>query len=355
MRAFIVKIFFITTTLISFLSYGAVQEVEVVLSKQEKSHLNIELSGTIKAMNDAQLTSLEPGVVKIIKVDEGDHVSAGQVLIELDDSLAKIRLDQAKALYQSAEVKYQEDLRLYNEITELTEQKVTAKTLLAERKSNVANSKAMLAQTAATLKLQAEIVARHKLVAPFAGTIATRDIDVGEWVSQQSKVLQLVSDSTLRVFVDIPQEYFNLISKNTDIKVTVTPDTSSGSPIELSLTKFINVSNPTSRTFKARIDLPAKTTLVSGMSAKVQLSLPHQNASQVNLPKSSLKRHPDGSYSVYAVEQEKIKRFGVKLLKTDFNNVIVQGVPDGVQIIVSGNELLIEGTPVKAVQSKGVN
>ena len=353
MHTFIVKVLFLTIALASFSLSAAIKNVETVVARQEISNLKIELSGTVQALNDAQLTSLESGVVRIINVDEGDNVKKGQTLIELDDSLATIKLDQAKAVFQAAQVQYKEDLRLLNEISELTKQEVVAKTLLAERQSNLANSQALLSQAEATVRLQEEVVSRHKLLAPFAGTIAKRNIDIGEWISQQSQVLQLVSDNSLRLFVDIPQEYYQGIKSNESIQVLVTPDTASPKVLNLVLTQYTNVSNPISRTFRARIDLPQNTELVSGMSAKVQVIIPRPHASQVNLPKSALKRHPDNSYSVYAVEEQKAKRIGVTLIKTSLDTVLVQGVPDKANIIVSGNELLTEGTEVKVVTSEG--
>jgi RND family efflux transporter MFP subunit len=329
--------------------------VDVVYAKEEARNLEIELSGNIKALNDAQLTSLESGIVKSLEVDEGDQVTLGQTLIRLDDSLALIELAQANAAYHTAEIKAQEDLRLFNEIVSLAKQKVVAKTQLAERKANAANSNAKLSEAKAKVKLQQEMVNRHVLLAPFSGTIAERNTDLGEWVSPQSKILQLVSDDSLRIFIDIPQEYFNDVNKDPRIKVLVTPDIEPQQTIELSLSQFIKVSNPVSRTFKARIDLPPETQLVSGMSARVRLILPTQNGTQVNLPKSSLKRHPDGSYSVYSVVQDKVKRMPVKLINSTFNNVVVQGVPQNAAIIVSGNDLLIENQTVSVSKEKGTN
>ncbi len=351
MHTFIVKVLMFTLALISFHLSAAAQDVNTVIAKQQTSNLEIALSGSVQAFNDAQLTSLESGVVKSIYVDAGDKVKAGQVLLSLDDSLAKIQLDQAKAVYQSAKVKYNEDLRLLNEISQLTKQEVVAKTLVSQRQSNLANSEALLTQAKATVRLQQEIVKRHQLLAPFAGTIAKRNVDIGEWVSQQSQVLQLVSDNNLRLFINIPQEYYQAIKNTTSIPAIVTPDVTSQKPLSLSLAQYINVSNPTSRTFRARIDLPQSTELVAGMSANVKVSIPRANASQVNLPKSALKRHADNSYSVYAVENGKAKRIGVKLLKTDLDTVVVQGVPDKSNIIVSGNDLLTEGTQVNVLTS----
>jgi RND family efflux transporter MFP subunit len=351
MRTNVLNVIFLIFTIYSYTA--SAESVSVVYSKQEANDLTIDLTGNIQALNDAMLTSLESGVVKTILVDTGDRIVAGQALIELDDTLAKITLAQAEAAYDSANVNYQENLRLYNEIINLAKNKVVAKTLLAERKSSVAYNKAMLAQAKATLALQQETVNRHKLMAPFSGVIAQRNIDIGEWVNPQDTVLQLVSSDKLRIFIDIPQQYYNAFNNLSSIQTQVTPDTKNQQTITLPLSNFTAVSSPISRTFQARIDLPADTTLISGMSAKVRVILPKSNSSQVTLPKSALKRHPDGSYSVYSVNNNQVKRISVNLLSSSFNQVVVQGVGDNNAIITSGNDLLIDGASVTIADSKG--
>lgn len=350
MHKFFTKGLLTLTALISLSANAFALEVEVTYPKLEEKNLELELTGTVQALNDAQLTSLEEGTVKSVLAHAGDHVKQGQTLLTLDDSLAKLKLQQAQALFDSATVQHKEDLRLYNEIVGLTEQEVMAKTLLEERRANAAVSKAMLAQAKSALALQEEILARHQVKAPFTGTIAQRNIDVGEWVSQQSKVFQLVSDDSLRIFIDVPQEYFNDVKQAKRVTALVIPDSNPEEVNKLKVSQIIAVSNPTSRTFKARIDLPENSSLISGMSAMVKLALPSKHFNQVQLPKSALKRHPDGNYSVYAVVDNKIKRYGVKMLKSSFNTVTVQGVPSGSAIITSGSDLLIDGSAVTIVK-----
>ncbi|WP_042143501.1 MULTISPECIES: efflux RND transporter periplasmic adaptor subunit [unclassified Pseudoalteromonas] len=328
--------------------------VEVVYSKQEIKNYEISLSGNVEALNNAQLTILEEGIVKSIKVDAGDAVVKGQTLIELDDTLAKIQLAQAKSTLDSAKIQYQENVRLLNEIQALAQKQVIAETLLSERKANLALSKALMTQEQAKVDLQKEILKRHALTAPFSGVIAQRNIDVGEWIAQQDPTFQLVSNDSLRIFINIPQEYFNKIKTSTAVNASVIPDTSPTDIIQLNLSQFVTVSNPISRTFQARIDLPKNTQLVPGMSAKVKLSLSGQQATQVTLPKTALKRHPDDSYSVYSVIDNKIKRLAVQLVQTNFDQVTLLGVPDHAAIIVSGSELLVDGTSVSIKDNKGV-
>ena len=142
----------------SFITNAEPLNVEVVYSKQVIKNQEITLSGDVEALNNAQLTILEEGIIKSIKVDAGDAVVQGQTLIELDDTLAKIQLEQAQSIYNSAKIQNQENLRLLNEIKALAQKQVVAETLLAERKANLALSEALLAQEQAKLNLQKEVL-----------------------------------------------------------------------------------------------------------------------------------------------------------------------------------------------------
>ena len=337
---------------LSFSITSYANDVIVIYPHQKSVNQKLILTGTVMAKQDAYLASLEEGLVKTLLVDAGDHVTKGQILLTLDNTLATIQLEQAQAIRLSAKIQYQEAQRLHDEVVELAKKQVVAKTLSAERKANRAHNQALLSRASAELALQQEVVNRHVLTAPFSGIIAERNVDIGEWVNQQSQLLQLVSDNDLRLLIDIPQEYIRTIQNQKDSKATVTSDIDNSHSYQLALTQLVAVSNPLSRTVPARIDLPRNSAFIPGMSARAQFLLPQQGARQVILPKSALKRHPDGSYSVFSVIDSKVKRHSIKILQHLGEQVSVQGIPNKSAVIVSSNELLTDGTSVNASSAK---
>ncbi|GAA0813170.1 efflux RND transporter periplasmic adaptor subunit [Colwellia sp. D2M02] len=328
--------------------------VDVIYPKQQTVNKKLLLTGTVVAQQDANLASREAGLIATILVEAGDHVSQGQVLLTLDNTLAKIQLEQAQAVQLSAKVQYQEAQRLHEEVIELAKKQVVTNTLLAERKANRANSQALLAKATAELALQQEIVNRHILTAPFDGIIAKRTVDIGEWVGQQTSLFQLVSDQNLRLIVDIPQEYVATLQRQKAPMAAVSSDLDIQQTHRLALSKIVAISSELSRTVQARIDLPQHSHFIPGTSARAEILLPQQTMHMV-VPKAALKRHPDGSYSVFSATENKIKRYSIKVLEHLNQQVSVLGIPKGSAIIVSGNELLTEGTPVENITVKESN
>ncbi|TQV87586.1 efflux RND transporter periplasmic adaptor subunit [Aliikangiella coralliicola] len=380
MQKAIVPIISLFFTSIALTSLAEPIQVEVFYPEQEIHKLSLELSGTVVAKQDAQLAPLEAGLVKNILVEAGDKVSAGQALLSLDDTLAKLRLAQAEANQISAQVQQQEAKRQYDEVVSLAKSKLVADSLLAERKASLASANAALSNSHAQVALQKEIVKRHTVTAPFDGVIAQRNVDLGEWISQQNQIFQLVSDKSLRLIVDLPQEHLKAISTSSDLMVLIIPDATPDQQYRLPLTNIVTVSEPVSRTLQVRIDLPEislpetnssesdlsenalpkneqpnNQVLIPGMSARARFDLSNKDDKLTWIPRSALKRHPDGGNSVFTVNTNKIKRHKISLIKSESDRIAVTGLPNEPAVVVSGTELLKDNQTVTPVTVTGFN
>jgi RND family efflux transporter MFP subunit len=321
-------------------------DVNVVYPVQSQSSRIVTLSGTVEAKQHAQLASLESGLVSQLLVEIGDIVVKGQALLILNDSLAKLQVERATATLQAANVDLAEAERLYNEVLKLQKQQVVAQTLIAERAAFFANAQAQIARTQADVALQQEILARHTLRAPFDGVIASRNIDVGEWLTQQSAVLTLVDQTNLRLTVAVPQQYYRYLAKAKNVSVQVLPDTKQALPIAATLSRFVPVSNSTNRAFTAQIDLTKNDDLVAGMSARAEIEVPNTNQNMIILPLSAVKLHPDGGSSVFVIENGKAKRVITRYIDLRDGTVAITGQPFDKAYVVSGVEVLTDGSPV---------
>ncbi len=351
-----VSLISILLIVISWATMAETVEVKVIEPQQEPHELIIELSGNVVPEQDAQLATLEAGLVKGLFVEAGDKVVLGQPLLSLDDTLAKLRLSQEEADYLSARVQQREAQRQYDEVMSLAKSKVVADSLIAERKANLESAKSRLSNSQARVSLQKEIVKRHTLTAPFDGVIARRTVNLGEWINQQSQIFQLVSEQSLRLIVNLPQEHLKAISSQSEATALVIPDVMPDKQYQLPLTSIVAVSEPSSRTLQIRINLPADTGLLPGMSARARISLSDDKDILSWIPRTAIKRHPDGSNSVFTVHENQktskpdgrkiIQRRKIKLVKSDLDEVAVTGLPVNSLVVVSGIELLKDNQSV---------
>jgi RND family efflux transporter MFP subunit len=322
--------------------------VDVFYPNPIQSNINIILTGTVEAKQRAHLAPLEAGRVKQLEVEIGDIVTKGQTLLSLDSKLAELEVLAAKASLMAIQVNLNEANRLYQEVLLLSKQQLVAQTLISERAALLANSEAQLANSQATLSLRHELLNRHTLQAPFAGVIAQRNVDLGEWITQQTPILTLVAQDDLRLTISIPQQYYSRLAKQLNVSVKVVPDSVDAQSFSAVLNRLVPVSDPITRTFMAQIDLPKETDLVAGMSARAQISLPNTSQKTFMLPRSAIKQHPDGGSSVFIVKNGMAKRIITSYVQMSGNLVEISDHPVDLPYIVTGVELLKDGTPVTA-------
>ena len=337
--------------------------VDAIYANQVENFQKIVLTGSVEAKQQSQLGPLEAGRVEILNFEIGDTVSLGQPLLTLNNQLAKLEVLQALAEVKVVEVNVEESERLYKEAQKLSEQKMVAKTLTAERSAMVSSAKAQLAKANADLNLQKERLNRHVLKAPFDGVVTQRNADVGEWITQQSHVLTLVAQNDLRLSIEIPQQYYYQLSGSNEVVVSVTPDFKSSQSFSVTLSRIVPVSNNTTRTFLAQIDIRSNFGLVPGMSAKAEISVPNSQQSKIVLPRSAIKQHPDGGSSIFIAVNNRAKRILVNYTIIGDDRVAIDDqstnqISTKVTYIISGVELLQDGMPIKvnlieAESSKG--
>ncbi len=330
----------------------------VELATVERSPLRetLSLPGSLRAVNDAQLSPRIEGLIVKLEVDAGAQVAAGAPLLRLDDRLGRLEVEALEAESAAATASRDEAQRRVDEAAPLVAQRSLPQTELAARRAALAEAEAALNAVRARLAAQREQLDRHVLRAPFAGVVAARLVDIGEWVTPSSPVLQLVDLAELRLEVQVPQERFGEIDGNT--RVEIEPDTAPGTRIAARIEARVPVSGSSgARTFLLQVvPLVADAALLPGTSARAHLILDRSAA--LGIPRDALLRHPDGGYSVYvAVEAEgglRAQRRPLKLGRESGLRVeVLEGLREGEQVVVRGSESLQDGQAIQVRAAGG--
>lgn len=324
--------------LLPFYLFADAANVVVAEVKQQKLQRTLSLTGSISAAQHAEVSSLTDGVVTTILAETGDIVTAQTVLLGLDAALINAELKSLEAALERAKVERNNALRLVNEAKSLSKQKLFAQTELAERNTRLKLAEASLLEARANITYQQELLNRHQLRAPFSGVIAKRTVDLGEWVTRGQTVFELVSEATLWLDLQVPQEYFQLVKVGSAVNFNVAGDTSLVHQAKV-LAK-LPVVDQASRTFLLRLVVATDSGLRVGASATAQLPLVDAQQSVV-IPNDAVLRHPDGGFSVFVVDNGKAKRQHIKV-GSRLNGYIevTSGLQVGEQVVVEGNELL---------------
>lgn len=312
------------------------------------------LSGTLTAERQARLSARVDGLVSRVHVDAGAHVEAGQVLLELDPAISRQVLLRTRAEAAEAAASVREAERLVTEAQLLVTHNAIAATELGARTSALALARAAEESARASAREQEEIVARHALPAPFAGVIAEKLAEAGEWVQRGTPVLALVATDRVLLDIRVPQERFGQIDDGAQFRVFA--DAVGSAPLPARAAARVPVTDPGARTFLLRllVDDP-QGRLLPGTSARAEISLLPTRGT-VAISRDALLRQPDGSHSVYVIEgdgdQPVARRRTVQMLYGRNGRVAIvdDSVREGERIVIRGNEALADGQSVEVVE-----
>ncbi len=222
---------------------GAGRPVGVELAKVQKQTLrdDAEAVGTLRSRQNVMLRPEVAGRILALGFADGARVSAGQVLVQLDDTLQRAEVQQSLAQMSIAKANYKRN-------QELVAQNFVAQRVLDESAASLQVADAQLGLSCARLE-------RMRIVAPFAGVVGIRNINVGDFVKDGAELINLEDIGTLYVDYRLPERY--------QAKVAV------GQTIELRLDAVPN------RLYKANLEAIDPTIDANGRSIGVRAILPN--------------------------------------------------------------------------------
>jgi RND family efflux transporter MFP subunit len=324
--------------------------VRVEIAQTMPVRQELEFAGSVSALRASSLSPATAGLVNELLVDAGDFVDEGQVLLRLDDELARFQVASDEAAQRQAEQAATDARRRLAEARELAQKQTIAETLVRDLESEVIEDEAAVAGAAAGASLRRATLARHTLRAPFAGVISARSTDLGEWVTPGSTVLELVSTNELTVDLQVSEAFLGSIQPGEPLALKFANDET----VPATVTATVPVTDPTSRTFlvRARANEPSKS-MYPGVSVTASLALDTGRA-HTTVPRDAVLRYSDGRAVIWVVETvDGMDRAAERLVQTglSFRGLIEirSGIDAGDRVVVVGNESLRNGQSVRIV------
>jgi len=251
------------------LNKSVIVQVET-LSKSGFSQ-DLNYTGTFAPNREIDLIPQAQGEVKNVCFAEGKQVSAGQVLLKIDDALLQSQLIAAKASYNNARINYE---RFQNSASSEGVTKVQLDNSLLQLKSAESQLK------------QLEIaISKCYYRAPFSGTISQRSVEVGSMAGVGS-IGHLTDVSSLKLELDVPES--DILSFKTGLPVNVTSDLYPGETFS-GLVEFVSNRGDDSHNYqvKIRVKNSGKNALKAGMYGQVTLQQ-NLGSSTLAIPRTAL-------------------------------------------------------------------
>jgi len=156
-----------------------------------------EFSSFTKGIREARLDAKRPGRIVAVDVGLGEHVRAGQTLIRLDSSLERLAVDAAYARRESAEAGKTQAERDWRRAQELFEESSISQSQLEKVQLKRQTAVSAYDGAVADLGMARRNLDETRIVAPFAGEVASLPYDVGETPIPGSSVVEITDRSQL--------------------------------------------------------------------------------------------------------------------------------------------------------------
>ncbi|MDB6139713.1 MAG: efflux transporter periplasmic adaptor subunit [Verrucomicrobiaceae bacterium] len=303
----------------------------------------LRVTGQLRGSREAQVAADATGKVVEALVERGSVVKKDDVLLKLDNSGALLSLREAEASVASAQLKLDLTSDELKRNEPLASSKAISGTDFLRFKNDRASAESSLAASVARRDIARKAVDDAIIRAPFAGTVAERLVDLGEYVRQDSQVVHLVAIDKLHLWLNIPETSAGAIKEGQQVGFNVPAfprDTFTG------VIRFIGAAvRESARDLIVEAEVPnADGRLKPGMFAEARIALREDLA--VTVPAGAVKLE-GSTRKVFVVLDGRIEERFVEIGETKDGAVeIRRGVNKGEAVVTTPTAEAVDGVKV---------
>ncbi len=321
-------------------------------TKSEEWTERLPAIGTLIASQGVEIAAQVSGIVTGLGFESGQDVASGTKLVQLDIAVETADLASADAILREAEVAFKRQTDLL------------VKAVASEANVDTARAKRDTA-TAALNRIKA-LIAQKSILAPFAGRLGIRHVELGQYISPGLAMVSLQALDPIWVDFPMPEQNVGKLRVGETIELTV--DAFGKQVFKGSVTSLDARVSQETRTLLVRGTLPnPDRTLLPGMFANVQV-LAGGPAKVITVPRTAItySLYGDSVYvlkpqegqpapakpedTVYVVERRFVKSGQVR----EDRVAVTSGLKEGEQVVTTGQVKLANGSLVKVDNSQAL-
>ncbi len=291
----------------------------------------LSLNGETRANRHVDITSEVDGKVEEILAREGDFVKKGQLILQIDQQDKPQKLKQAKALVNQRTLEFKANQKLIG-------QGLQNQTRLAE-------SESLLEAAKAQVKALEVAIAGTQIRAPFAGILENRQVELGSYLRAGHAIISIMDYNPFVIQAFVAEKDLAKVKQGTTAK----GKTLDGQYYSGTIRYVSSVAYQTSRAFSVELEInnPSERQ-ANGITAEILIPLNQTDAIFVSPALLSL--NEQGVLGAKHVNAQNVVEFTpVELVKAKADGVWISGLPNPVDLIVTGQSFVSAGEKVKAV------
>ncbi len=261
--------------------------------KQETWESLLPAVGSVAAVQGVVLRAELSGTVREIAFDSGATATKGQVLVRLDTSSEEAQLRSAEAQRELARLNRDRSRGLYAE-------GVVSKADLDTREAEYL-------KTGGDVEVIQATIAKKTILAPFAGRLGIRTVNLGQYVNEGTPIVSLQSLDPVFVDFSVPEQQLEQLKRAMEVRVVT--DATPGRVFTGRVTALNPEVDPATRSLKVQVTVAnGGGELRPGMFARVNLVLPEAEPI-LAIPSTAVVHAPYGD-SVFVISDVKDEKTG---------------------------------------------
>lgn len=308
------------------------KEVDVLELQPRPFNHYVQTQGHVEAEDNIMVSAKGMGVVTNVYVKEGQSVSKGQVLAQIDNSVVLRNVEAMKSQLELA-------TSVYNRQKNLWDQKIGTEVQFLQAKTNMES----LEKQVAALQEQNEMM---RIKSPITGTVDEVIVKIGENIAPGQPAARVVNTSDLKLVAGISESFITHVKKGDKVEVNIPELNKTYKATVTFVSKTIDL---LSRTFAVEVKLPSDASLRPNMSAVVKVIYHTENAAIV-VPVNTVQT-VNNEKIVYVAEGNGktlvARKKVVEVLGVFGDGAQVKGLNKGDKVVTVGYQSLSDGENIK--------
>ncbi|MEJ7644355.1 MAG: efflux RND transporter periplasmic adaptor subunit [Chryseolinea sp.] len=309
------------------------KDVEVMEVSATPFNHYVQTQGAIDAEDNILVSAKTMGVVTKVYVTEGQTVTRGQVLAQIDNNALVRSVESQQSQLDLAKSIFQRQKNLWDQKIGTEVQYMQAKTSMESLEKQMESMREQIDMT--------------RIKSPIAGTVDEVMAKVGENLAPGVPAVRVINNSNLKIKANISESYITTIKKGDKVLVTIED---LDKTIEAKVTFVGRNIDLLSRSFNVEIKLPSLPNLRPNMTAVVKIVF-HTEAAAIVVPVNII-QEINAQKVVYVIEKDGNKTIAKRRTVEvggvyDNKAQINKGLAAGEQIVTIGYQSLNDGEIVK--------
>jgi len=301
--------------------------VETRQSNAQSVTSSIKAYGDLLPLRETQVLAETYGKVESLVKLEGDRVEQEQLLLKLSLEDRGVKLKRAQAKTLEAKNRYQATKNL--------------KTKGFSAQQQIDELLAAYEAAKAEEQILRQEIAQLAVHAPFSGVIAEQLVEVGDYIFKGNPLFELIDTQSMVAKVSVAQTDYPFLKVGNPAQVLL----ATGEQLAGKIRFIAPKADENTKTFKVEILLQDTENLPSGISVTAQIPKAQELAHFISSALLTLDDH--GVIGVKTVDAEsRVQFYPVQIVQAAQKGIYVSGLPQQVQLIVTGQGFVQTGQRV---------